>query len=228
MTTDKRRTTKGGTPSRAAEGAATLRDVAAKAPALAAGNLVALCADLAARAVRLGVPAAEVADALTKSLGAEATPPDAPAARGRVEVIRMADDVAVPGYKSAGAVAWDIAHAGREAVVVKAGRKAMLESGLRLHIPDPDVGAFLFPRSSTGWEGLALANTTGVIDTDYQGQLLIPVRNTRRRGKLRIEPGQRIAQLVFMRIVRYDAHLVDDFPAVTGRGDGGFGSTGRH
>ncbi len=202
---------------------ATVDRLAAGTPGLGLEGLVALCAELAARAVSLGIQPSEVADAVARSVGTARC--DLP--RKGIEVVRLDGRVPVPGYGTDGAVAWDIAHAGEGPVTVEAGRKAMLQSGLRLHIPDPDVGAFLFPRSSSGWRGLALANTTGVIDTDYQGQLLIPVRNTRRRKRLVIEPGERIAQLVFMRVVRYVPDVVEDFTSVTARGSGGFGSTGR-
>ncbi len=193
-----------------------------------AANLVAVIANLAARAAAMGCDAIDVAEAVVAAMTQGAPAPiEALASRRDIQVRLLRDDIPLPGYRTEGAIAWDLCHPGPEPLVVKPGRKIMVESGVCLHIPDPGVGAFLFPRSSTGWKGLALANTTGVIDTDYQGQILIPIRNARRRKNLVIEPFERIVQLVFMPVARFSPVQVEEFPSETARGTGGFGSTGK-
>ena len=111
---------------------------------------------------------------------------------------------------------------------------ALIPAGVSVRIGDPDWCGLVFARSGLGHrEGLVLGNGTGVIDADYEGPLLISAWNRNPPGgaAIRIEPGERIAQLVFTRILRPDfeireAGATSDAPA-SGRGQGGFGSTGR-
>ena len=112
---------------------------------------------------------------------------------------------------------------------------ALIPAGVSVRIGDPDWCGLVFARSGLGHrEGLVLGNGTGVIDADYEGPLLISAWNRNPPGRgaaIRIEPGERIAQLVFTRILRPDfeireAGATSDAPA-SGRGQGGFGSTGR-
>ncbi|HJE22994.1 MAG TPA: dUTP diphosphatase [Methylorubrum populi] len=112
---------------------------------------------------------------------------------------------------------------------------ALIPAGVSVRIGDPDWCGLVFPRSGMGHrEGLVLGNGTGVIDADYEGPLLISAwnRNPAAGGAaIRIEPGERIAQLVFTRVMRPDFEIHEGAASpeggVSGRGQGGFGSTGR-
>ena len=115
------------------------------------------------------------------------------------------------------------------------GPPALIPAGFALAIRDPDWCAMVYPRSGLGHrEGLVLGNTVGVIDADYEGPLMISAWNRNPPGAaaaLTVQPGERIAQLVFTRVVRPCLRVVAAFPEAKvedgGRGAGGFGSTGR-
>lgn len=105
----------------------------------------------------------------------------------------------------------------------------MISSGLAILINRPDVAAFILPRSGLGARsGIVLAHSVGLIDPDYSGPWLIPVINRNALGTppVLIEPGARIAQAVFVPVLRPSFRIVETFSAVTDRGSGGFGSTG--
>ena len=103
-------------------------------------------------------------------------------------------------------------------------------AGIAIHIGDPNVAAIIVPRSGLGHKrGLVLGNLVGVLDADYMGPVLISVWNRSETGSaaIVIEPGDRIAQLMFVPVVRPAFDVVDEFSALSVRGAGGFGSTGR-
>jgi dUTPase len=102
-------------------------------------------------------------------------------------------------------------------------------AGVRFHIADPNVTGLVVPRSGTGNRGLMIANTVGVIDPDYQGQVFVSAWNRNAPGTppLLIEPGERIAQMLFVPILRPVFEVVEEFSSETARGEGGFGSTGK-
>ena len=103
-------------------------------------------------------------------------------------------------------------------------------AGIAIHIADPNVAAIVVPRSGLGHKkGLVLGNLVGVIDADYTGPVLISVWNRSEPGSepIVIEPGDRIAQLMFVPVVRPAFAVVEEFSALSLRGAGGFGSTGR-
>ena len=105
----------------------------------------------------------------------------------------------------------------------------LVPAGFALSIGDGDWAALVYPRSGLGHKrGLVLGNTVGVIDADYQGQVFLSAWNRNPPGSaaVTIEPGERIAQMVFTRIVRPRFRLVEDFDAASSRGAGGYGSTG--
>ncbi|MGQ7075753.1 dUTP diphosphatase, partial [Escherichia sp. SP-MK2] len=98
--------------------------------------------------------------------------------------------------------------------------------GLAIHIADPSLAAMMLPRSGLGHKhGIVLGNLVGLIDSDYQGQLMISVWN-RGQDSFTIQPGERIAQMIFVPVVQAEFNLVEDFDA-TDRGEGGFGHSGR-
>lgn len=110
---------------------------------------------------------------------------------------------------------------------LEAGANALIPSGIAIHIEDPGLCAVVLPRSGLGHKhGIVLGNLVGLIDADYQGPLMISCWN-RSDAAFTIEPGERIAQLVVLPIVRPSFEVVDDFAPST-RGEGGFGSSGRH
>lgn len=102
----------------------------------------------------------------------------------------------------------------------------LVPTGLAIHIGDPSLAAVILPRSGLGHKhGVVLGNLVGLIDSDYQGQLMVSVWN-RGQQTFVIEPGERLAQLVFVPVVQAEFNLVTDF-AESERGAGGFGHTGR-
>jgi dUTP pyrophosphatase len=106
------------------------------------------------------------------------------------------------------------------------GAAELLPTGLAVHIAEPGLAAMILPRSGLGHRhGIVLGNLVGLIDADYQGELLISCWN-RGRDPFRIEVGERIAQLVLVPVVHAELELVDDF-AASARGTGGFGHSGR-
>ena len=136
----------------------------------------------------------------------------------------------LPAYQSPMAAAVDL-HACLDAPLDLApGSPAQLiPSGFAMHIADPGLMAVIAPRSGLGHKrGLVLGNSIGVIDADYTGQVMVSVWNRNPAGSppLRIEPGERIAQMMFVPIVRAQFRVVESFTASSERGAGGFGSTG--
>jgi dUTP pyrophosphatase len=105
----------------------------------------------------------------------------------------------------------------------------LVPAGIAIHIADPALAAIIVPRSGLGHKGLVLGNLVGVLDADYTGPVLISVwnRNAPDSPPLVIQPGDRIAQLMFVPVVRPAFDVVDEFTALSLRGAGGFGSTGR-
>jgi dUTP pyrophosphatase len=137
----------------------------------------------------------------------------------------------LPRYQSADAAAVDL-HACVDDVLALAPQSpaVLVSAGIAVHIGDPHLAAMILPRSGLGHKaGLVLGNLVGLIDADYLGPISISVWNRNAPGTepIRIAPGDRIAQLVFVPIVRPAFRVVDEFSRTTERGAGGFGSTGK-
>ena len=131
----------------------------------------------------------------------------------------------LPAYATEASAGLDLRAAIDTAVTLEPGDTALLPSGIAIHIADPGLCAVVLPRSGLGHRhGIVLGNGTGLIDADYQGPLLISVWN-RGRDAFSIEPGDRIAQLVILPVVRATLQVVDTFTD-SARGAGGFGHTG--
>jgi dUTP pyrophosphatase len=112
-----------------------------------------------------------------------------------------------------------------EPLVLAAGRSELIPTGISIYVEDPGLAAVLLPRSGLGHKnGIVLGNLVGLIDSDYQGPLMVSCWN-RGATAFTINPGDRIAQLVFVPVVQVDFEVVENF-AATSRGDGGFGSSG--
>jgi len=133
----------------------------------------------------------------------------------------------LPHYASAGAAGLDVRAAIETALTLAPGEAQLIPTGLAIHVADPHYAALILPRSGLGHKhGIVLGNLVGLIDSDYQGQLMVSAWN---RGKATyvIQPLERIAQLVVVPVVQVELNVVEDFAAST-RGAGGFGSTGSH
>ncbi|MBN7136367.1 deoxyuridine 5'-triphosphate nucleotidohydrolase [Lysobacter enzymogenes] len=138
---------------------------------------------------------------------------------------RFGNEWPLPAYATPASAGLDLRAALEQALTLQPGDAALLPSGLAVHVGDPAMCAVVLPRSGLGHKhGIVLGNGTGLIDADYQGPLLISVWN-RGREAYTIQPGDRVAQLVVLPIVRASLQVVEQFQA-SERGEGGFGHTG--
>lgn len=138
---------------------------------------------------------------------------------------RFGDEWPMPAYATEASAGLDLRAALEAPLVLEPGDAALVPSGLAIHVADPGLCAVILPRSGLGHRhGIVLGNGTGLIDADYQGPLLISTFN-RGREAYTITPGDRIAQLVVLPIVRAMLQVVDTFEQ-SARGAGGFGHTG--
>jgi dUTP pyrophosphatase len=132
----------------------------------------------------------------------------------------------LPGYATAGSAGLDLRACIQEPLTLEPGDTQLIPSGMAIHLADPGLAAIVLPRSGLGHKhGIVLGNLVGLIDSDYQGQIFVSTWN-RGRAAFRIEPLERLAQLVIVPVVQVDFEIVDEFHAST-RGSGGFGSTGK-
>ena len=132
-----------------------------------------------------------------------------------------------PGYATAGSAGLDLRAAIEQPLVLAAGETVLIPTGLAIHLSDPRYAAMILPRSGLGHKhGIVLGNLVGLIDSDYQGQLMVSVWN-RGSAPYTIQVLERIAQLVIVPVMQAQFRMVDDF-AASERGEGGFGSTGSH
>jgi dUTP pyrophosphatase len=132
----------------------------------------------------------------------------------------------LPAYATPGSAGLDLRACVDAPLVIEPGGAELIPTGLAMHIGDPGLAAMILPRSGLGHRhGIVLGNLVGLIDSDYQGPLMVSCWN-RGRAAYTVQPLERIAQLVIVPIVQARFRVVDDFDA-SGRGVGGFGSTGR-
>jgi dUTP pyrophosphatase len=132
----------------------------------------------------------------------------------------------LPGYGTPGAAGLDLRACIEEALVLQPGESQLVAAGIAIHLGDPGYAAIILPRSGLGAKhGIVLGNLTGLIDSDYQGQIFISLWN-RGKAAFTIEPMERVAQLVVVPVAQVEWRVVDDFTA-SERGAGGFGSTGK-
>ncbi len=133
----------------------------------------------------------------------------------------------MPAYATEGSAGLDLRAAIPEPITLRPGDTALIPTGLAIHIGDPSLAAIIIPRSGLGSKhGIVLGNLVGLIDSDYQGQLMVSCWN-RGRDTFVVNPLERIAQLVIVPVVQVDLNIVEDF-VESRRGEGGFGSTGKH
>ncbi|WED21962.1 dUTP diphosphatase [Vibrio sp. JC009] len=139
---------------------------------------------------------------------------------------RIGGEFPLPTYATEGSAGIDLRACLDEALTVEPGKTHLVPTGMAIHINDHNLAATILPRSGLGHKhGIVLGNLVGLIDSDYQGQLMVSVWN-RGQTTFTIEPGDRIAQLVFVPVVQAEFNIVDDFDA-TKRGEGGFGHSGK-
>ena len=139
---------------------------------------------------------------------------------------RLGREIPLPEYATDGAAGLDLRACIDRPTTIEPGETRLIGTGLAVHIADPGYAAMVLPRSGLGHRhGIVLGNLVGLIDSDYQGEIRLSCWN-RGREPYVIEPGERIAQLVVVPVLRPHFELVDEFPA-TERGAGGFGHTGR-
>lgn len=138
---------------------------------------------------------------------------------------RIGKQFPLPHYATDGSAGLDLRACLDEALIITPGQTHLVPTGLAIHIGDSSLAATILPRSGLGHKhGIVLGNLVGLIDSDYQGELMVSVWN-RGQETFTIEPGDRIAQLVFVPVVQAEFNLVGDFDA-SRRGDGGFGHSG--
>jgi dUTP pyrophosphatase len=132
----------------------------------------------------------------------------------------------IPTYATAGAAGLDLRACIDAPLTLAAGAAELVPSGMAIHLSDPGLAAVVLPRSGLGHKhGVVLGNLVGLIDSDYQGQVMVSVWN-RSAKAFTIQPMDRIAQLVVVPVVQVKLNLVDEFTS-SARGAGGFGSTGK-
>ena len=139
---------------------------------------------------------------------------------------RVGDSIELPQYATSGSAGLDLRVCIDKPLQIRPQETVLLPTGLAIYIEDPMLAAVILPRSGLGHKhGIVLGNLVGLIDSDYQGELKISCWNRNSDG-FTIQPGDRIAQLVFLPVVRAGFQVVENFPQ-TSRGEGGFGSSGR-
>lgn len=132
----------------------------------------------------------------------------------------------MPAYATTGSAGLDLRAILDEPLTLNPGETRLIKTGLAIHLADPGYAALILPRSGLGHKhGIVLGNLVGLIDSDYQGELMVSTWN-RGQEAFTIEPMERIAQLVVVPVVQMQMNIVDDFET-SDRGAGGFGSTGK-
>jgi dUTP pyrophosphatase len=143
----------------------------------------------------------------------------------RILDARIGREIPLPSYATAGSAGLDLRACIDRDWVLQPGKAELIPTGLAIHIDDPTLAAVVLPRSGLGHKhGVVLGNLVGLIDSDYQGQLMVSCWN-RSAEPFTIRPGERIAQLVVVPVVQVELQIVEEFSA-TARGAGGFGHSG--
>jgi dUTP pyrophosphatase len=139
---------------------------------------------------------------------------------------RLGAEFPIPDYATSGSAGMDLRACLQESLVLEPGQTELIPTGMAIHIDDPGLAAVLLPRSGLGHKhGIVLGNLTGLIDSDYQGQVFVSCWN-RSAHPFTIAPGDRIAQMVIVPVVQARFEVVREF-SDSKRGTGGFGSTGK-
>ena len=140
---------------------------------------------------------------------------------------RIGTEFPLPSYATTGSAGLDLRACINEPLTIAAGETKLIGTGLALYIQDPAYAGLVLPRSGLGHKhGIVLGNLVGLIDSDYQGELMLSCWN-RGQQAFTIQVGERLAQYVLLPVIQADLTVVDEFVA-TERGAGGFGHSGRH
>jgi len=138
---------------------------------------------------------------------------------------RIGNEFPLPEHATAGSAGMDLRACIDHPLIIEAGETELIPTGIAIHIADPKLAATILPRSGLGHKhGIVLGNLVGLIDSDYQGPLMVSCWN-RSKQAFTLQPGERLAQLVFLPVVQATFEIVDSFDSST-RGEGGFGHTG--
>jgi dUTP pyrophosphatase len=138
---------------------------------------------------------------------------------------RMRDQM--PAYATPGSAGLDLRACLDAPLTIEPGQTVLVPTGLAIHIGDPGYAAMILPRSGMGHKnGIVLGNLVGLIDSDYQGQLMVSTWN-RGQASFTLQPMERLAQLIVVPVLQVGFNVVEEFGA-SARGEGGFGSTGKH
>jgi dUTP pyrophosphatase len=146
----------------------------------------------------------------------------------KIKVIdpRLGNEIALPQYTTPGSAGMDMRACVDDVISIQPGETRLIPMGFAMHMADSGLAAVILPRSGLGHKhGIVLGNLVGLIDSDYQGQVYVSCWN-RSGEEFTINPGDRIAQLVFMPVIQCDWQLVENFED-SERGEGGFGHSGR-
>lgn len=140
---------------------------------------------------------------------------------------RLGSDILLPDYATAGSAGLDLRACCECPLVLQPGATELIPTGVAIHISDPKLAAVLLPRSGLGHKhGIVLGNLVGLIDSDYQGEILVSCWNRGSRP-FTLAVGERIAQMIFVPVIQVELEQVQSFTA-SQRGEGGFGHTGRN
>lgn len=140
---------------------------------------------------------------------------------------QIGQDIPLPAYATDGSAGMDLRACIKQDIMLNAGDTELIPTGIAIHIEDPGLAAMILPRSGLGHKhGIVLGNLIGLIDSDYQGELMVSCWN-RGSESYTIHPGERIAQLILVPVVQAQFETVNEFDS-SERGAGGFGSSGRH
>jgi len=156
---------------------------------------------------------------------------DTPAGRRALQVrildVRLGTEFPMPAYATAGSAGLDLRACLDAPLLLAPGRTELIPTGLAIHLDDPALAAVILPRSGLGHKhGIVLGNLVGLIDSDYQGQLMVSCWN-RGTEPFTIRAGERIAQLIVVPVVQVQLEVVQEF-STSARGAGGFGHSGQH
>ena len=139
----------------------------------------------------------------------------------------IGEAIPLPSYATDGSAAIDLRACLKEQICIQPGETVLVGSGIAMNLKDPNMVGIIVPRSGLGIKkGIVLANTMGVIDSDYQGEIKIGLFN-RSPNPYLVNPGERICQMLFMPVISATLKLVEEFSHATYRGSGGLGHTGR-